>query len=73
MEHKYVFEVPPHTNGGESFLIETVTDNYGEIYQRLILNSYSNSCSITLLGNVLTPTVLRILADNLEENFPNRM
>ena len=70
MSNKAVFEVPPHVNGGESLLVETSKDSYGAISQSIILNAYGNSCTLNLSGNILTPKVLRDLADEIEEKFP---
>lgn len=74
-----VQEIPPHTNGGESLMLTTTVlcdsndpdpkpDEYF-LNQELSLQSYGNSASFTLIGNVLTPKILRELADEMEKKL----
>ncbi len=70
------FEVPPHVNGGESVIVTTKIFTNGdkdklgnnEIYlnQSISLQSYSNSMELLLVGNPLTPEILRDLANELD-------
>jgi len=73
---KHYFEVPPDTNGGESVSIETKFFSNGDpmpdgliIKQVITLSSYSNRVSFFLEGNVLTPEILRDLADQLDRKI----
>ena len=69
---KHVFAVNECDNGGEQVLIVTeftaeVGDDEVVVQQKLILSSYSNSATFDLNGaSVLTPEILRTLADELE-------
>lgn len=71
LEHTY--NLSPRANGGESLRLKTKffwnQENSEGIYwnQDLILQSYSNSSTLNLIGTILTPKLLRQLADALEE------
>lgn len=69
--HTFVFN--PSENGGESLSLHTKIHSNGDpgkngIYlnQILTLMSYCNSASFNFLGFMITPEVLRKLADELE-------
>jgi hypothetical protein len=71
MTHRFNFD--PNNSSGESLVLETHFLSNGDpdgIYctQALTLNSYSNSVTLNLCGTaLLTPTVLRRLAKELEK------
>lgn len=63
----------PSSNGGELITLETIIRPNGKVRedgtwfeQKLTLNSYVNSCTITM-ADVFTPKQLRELADELEK------
>lgn len=64
--------VPPHCNGGEDLIIKTDIIENGDGIEGIILNqqislqSYGNSVTLNLYGNVLTPDFLRYLAQEIE-------
>ena len=66
--HKFSFNV--NSNGGEQLVLTTtfgLIDDKNSIYnQELCLMSYGNSASFTLGNALLTPVLLRKLADELE-------
>lgn len=69
-EHLFIFN--KEDNGGESFALKTKhfgNGDPGEFYvnQTLKLQSYSNSCEFHLFSAILTPQLLRKLANELEE------
>ena len=68
---KHVFCFNPEDNGGESLVITTkmLRNEDGEIYttQELSLYSYGNIASFHLHGAVITPDMLRQLANELDE------
>ena len=71
--HRISLEVEPHMNGGENLIIETLFIDNGDndedsilMNQVITLNSYCNSCQLNLFGNILTPEVLRDLANKIE-------
>jgi len=68
----HVFDFTPEINSGEGLILETKYYDNGDgipdgLYweQELTLQSYGNSATFTLT-DVLTPTKLRKLADELE-------
>lgn len=67
----HYFIINPDDNGGESLSLKTkyyLDRKYREVTynQELTLQSYCNSATFTLCGVVLTPEILRKLADELE-------
>lgn len=67
---RHVFTVNPNDNGGEQIHIVTdyVHDGYtGWLEQSIELGSYKNTASLTITGDVLTPKMLRQLANELDE------
>jgi hypothetical protein len=72
-KHYFVFN--PEANGGETLSLTTdIWDNGDDennifVHQVLNLESYSNSVSLHLAGAVLTPTKLRMLADQLDRRL----
>lgn len=67
-KNNLVFEIPPHVNSGESVMIITEFGD-GYITQKIEIESYVNSVTVNLFRNVLTPEVLRDLANKIEERF----
>lgn len=71
--HTHVFNLSPKTNGGEALVLTTDFfdngDNEPLLRQKLTLNSYCNTASFNLEGTILTPKLLRKLANELEENL----
>lgn len=70
----HCFVINPDDNGGESLTLTTnfhLDRKYCEVTydQELTLQSYCNSATFTLSGALLTPAVLRKLADELEAEF----
>ena len=65
------FVVNPHDNGGEQIIITTKFYDNTNISQEITMGSFSNSVTFNLAGAVLTPEVLRDLADQLakDRNF----
>jgi len=64
-----VFRFNHDENGGEALILTTeyfVNDTIIEMRQELSLQSYGRSASINLGINELTPYLLRVLADHLE-------
>lgn len=68
------FIINEDANGGEQLSITTnyYRDKYAKdpIYcgQEITLQSYNNSVSLYLCGQLLTPQILRKLADRIEKN-----
>ena len=64
--------VNPHDNGGESLIFTTEFHDNGDdganifLTQTITLHSYSNSSSFHLSGAILTPEILRKMADDIE-------
>ena len=77
--HKHIFVFNGKDNGGESLSLTTEFFYNGDgaeavkknqaIYtnQTLTLNSYCNSASIHLCGTLITPSMLRELANQLDQ------
>jgi hypothetical protein len=68
---EHYFRINPTFNGGEALTLKTEFfrgDNPSEVdyIQRLTLQSYANNVTLSLCGAVLTPELLRELADSLE-------
>ena len=70
---RHAFDFAPQVNGGETITLLTKVFQVGDhddernVVQELTLSSYCNSASFNLAGILLTPTVLRKLADELDE------
>lgn len=67
--HAFCFNIAD--NGGEALTLHTAFFANGDpggvfAHQALTLHSYSNSATIDLCGSVLTPELLRQLAQELE-------
>jgi len=72
MKMTHVFCFNREDNGGEALTLKTVyekTYKNVEISQELTLNSYKNSATFDLCGAILTPKLLRELADELEQSI----
>ncbi len=69
---RHCYKFNPQDNGGEQVsLVTTMLDN-GEnviINQEIELQSYCNSASIKLYGAVLSPDMLRDMANQLESEL----
>jgi hypothetical protein len=63
--HRHVFVFNPNNNGGESLsLVTEFFKNYAS--QNLSLQSYGNSATFNLDYSIITPDILRKLANELE-------
>jgi len=67
--HSFSFD--PKNNGGESFILTTKCIANGDpggifLNQELTLQSYGNSATFNLCGTTLTPSSLRVLANQLD-------
>ncbi len=71
-----VFNVDPTINGGESIYISSELHYNGDdktektsywLSQEIILRSYGNSASLNLSTAILSPEILRKMANQLEE------
>lgn len=77
--HRDCFVFNKKDNGGESLSLTTSWIDNGDdigpecdgIYlnQELSLQSYSNSASFNLCGAIITPSILRDLANKLEQGY----
>lgn len=66
---KFVFCFNPNANGGEAVTLTTCFFSNGDnLYSthELSMESYGNSVTLNLSGEVITPEILRRLADKLE-------
>jgi hypothetical protein len=70
---RYAFDFSPYLNGGESLTLLTTFLFDGDpepyLYQELCLNSYGNRAMFSLGSIMLTPEILRKLADELDKEI----
>lgn len=73
LPNRHVFSFDERDNGGEhlSLITDVEVDERGKVNlnQELVLHSYCNSASFNLSGAVMTPELLRKLANELDEEI----
>lgn len=77
--HRDCFVFNEEDNGGESLSLTTSWIDNGDdidlegagiyVNQELSLQSYGNSASFNLCSSIITPSLLRKLANSLEQNY----
>lgn len=66
---KHIFEIGPHVNGGENVTIVSEIEDGVVIEQTIEIMAYGNSAQLNLSRNILTPDILRDLANQLEKEM----
>jgi hypothetical protein len=66
---KHIFEIGPHVNGGENITIVSQIEDGNIVEQTIEIMAYGNSAQLNLSRNILTPDILRELANQLEKEM----